>query len=235
MMRRRPITLISFVSPSVARNGRCFCGYSRYATRFGERVEVLARHAATGASAGHGREVDARFLRPAANRRRRHDAGTIGRLLACRCRHLRLCRAAAAIAAGGRRRCFGHGRVVRIGFINDERRTYRNDVARFTSQLYDRPGNGRRQLDCRFVGHHGTDDVFFRNVVADFDKPLSNFGFDGSLAEVRQLEDVLAHSTSIMRLMPAIMRFLPGKYCHSNACGYGVSQPAIRAIGASRL
>ena len=57
------------------------------------------------------------------------------------------------------------------------------------------------------------------DLIADADEPLADLRFDGAFAEIRQLEDVLAHSVSITLRMPAAMRFCPGKYCHSNACG----------------
>src|SRR5579885_338105 len=44
----------------------------------------------------------------------------------------------------------------------------------------------------------------------------------------------LIQLSSMTRVSAAAMRPGPGKYSHSNAWGYGVSQPVTRAIGASK-
>jgi len=132
--------------------------------------------------------------------------GGFGRGRCCRC--LRL---------GLHRRGFFGGR--RVGFENHQRGADGDDVARFARELDDLSRHRRRQFYSRLIGHHRADHVFLVDLVADRDEPLGDLGFDRALTEVRELEDVLAHSISIMLRMPAIMRFLPGKYCHSNACG----------------
>jgi hypothetical protein len=74
-------------------------------------------------------------------------------------------------------------------------------------------------LNRRLVGHHRPDQILFVDLIADGNEPLGYLGLHRAFTQVRKLEDVLAHSISIMLRMPAAMRFLPGKYCHSNAWG----------------
>ena len=120
-----------------------------------------------------------------------------------------VCRFGCGCGAGLVTRCVEH----------HQRRADGNDVAGLTGQLDHLARYRRLQFDGRFVGHHRADDVLLGDVIADLDEPLGNLGFDRAFAEVGELEDIFAHSISIMLRMPAIMRFLPGKYCHSKACG----------------
>ncbi len=196
-------------------------------TGFQEVVEVLAQDAAARPGTRHQRQIDVGLFRATANGRRRHHA-----------RPLRLCRLFGnlcdlGLGAHGRfRRRFGCGldrglrrrRFARfdrasVRVDDDQRSPDRDDVARFARQFEYRPADRRRQLDRRFVGHHGADDVFLVDVLAHLDEPLADLRLDRALAEVRQLEHVLAHSASMTRRIPADMRFRPGKYCHSKACG----------------
>ena len=106
-----------------------------------------------------------------------------------------------------------------VDLEHNQRRADRDDVAGFAGQRDNFAGDRRREFDGGLIGHHGADDVFLGDLIADVDEPLADLRFDGAFAEVRQLEDVFAHSVSITLRMPAAMRFCPGKYCHSNACG----------------
>ena len=69
--------------------------------------------------------------------------------------------------------------------------------------------------------------------VAGRDMPDDELDLGDAFAEVRDADHVDAHG-SITRLSAAATRSGPGKYAHSSACGYGVSQPVTRSIGASR-
>ena len=183
-------------------------------------------------------QVDAGLLCGMTNRRRRHDPAAAN--------GSRLQRPVGAIGFRfwfWRRLGFRHraaiivamGRPCGVRLEHDERGADGDDVTRLTGEFDDLARNGGGDLDGRLVGHHRADHILLVDLVADLDEPFADLGLNRAFTKVRQLEYVFAHSTSIMLRMSATRRFLPGKYCHSNACGYGVSQPAVRRIGASRL
>src|SRR5215204_6072689 len=64
--------------------------------------------------------------------------------------------------------------------------------------------------------------------------PGNHFGGNRAFTQVRHLEYVAAHDSPMAARNASATRACPGKYSHSNACGYGVSHPATRWIGASR-
>ena len=74
------------------------------------------------------------------------------------------------------------------------------------------------------------------STVAELDVPGDQFGLGGAFAHVGQLEDETTHpdQPSMVRLIASATRSGPGKYSHSKACGYGMSQPHTRATGASK-
>ena len=72
--------------------------------------------------------------------------------------------------------------------------------------------------------------------VAGRDVPDDELDLGDAFAEVGDSDHVHAHQcqASMTRFSAAATRSGPGKYAHSSACGYGVSQPVTRSIGASR-
>src|SRR6185369_8352399 len=140
---------------------------------------------------------------------------------------------------------FGSGRcfALRLGLLgrrafsrlqHDELGADGDVIARLTAERHDAAGDRRGHLDHGLVGRHLDHRLVLGDVVADFDVPRDDLGGDRAFAEIRKLHHMAAHFASIVAFNAAATRAWPGKYSHSNACGYGVSQPATRAIGASR-
>src|SRR5262249_28266007 len=95
--------------------------------------------------------------------------------------------------------------------------------------------NGRRHFDRRLLGHHFNDDVVLSDRIARLDAPTDNFRLYRALAEIGQFEYITAHAASITPFSACAMRAGPGKYSHSKAWGYGLSEPLTLWMGASRF
>src|SRR6202030_3082855 len=133
------------------------------------------------------------------------------------------------------RRSGRFGRSVPLAHLeHDERRADRDLVARRAADRYDSAADGRRHFHRRFVGHHLDDELILGHGVARLGMPGDDFRIHRAFAQIRHLEYVLAHDGSMTALSAIATRAWPGKYSHSKAWGYGVSQPATRWIGASR-
>ena len=145
-------------------------------------------------------------------------------------------------ASGGVLRRSGRGfasspaarRSAFAGLQHDELGADGDVIARLAAERHDAARDGRGHLDHGLVGRHLDHRLVFGDAVADLDVPRDDLRGDRAFAEVRQLHDMAAHFASIVAFSAAATRAWPGKYSHSNACGYGVSQPATRWIGASR-
>ncbi len=53
--------------------------------------------------------------------------------------------------------------------------------------------DGRRDVDGRLVGHHGSDDLILVHEIADLDRPLDDLRFRHAFANVRHLDRAGAH------------------------------------------
>jgi len=201
-----------------------------------ERLEVLGHDTAVGARAGYLLQVDPGLVRAPPDGGRRCDACAA---------HGEFHRGGGAIApAVAEDRCGGNGwrcggrlgrRGARAGFDYDEFRAHRHHVTGSTGGGDHPAANGSRNLHRSLLRHDLDEHVVLGHAVAGLDAPVDDLGLDRTFAEVGKLEHVVAHVDSITSFRAAAMRAGPGKYSHSNACGYGVSQPATRWIGASRF
>ncbi len=133
-----------------------------------------------------------------------------------------------------RRRLF-RPEIRRVGLDHHQRRADRHLVADLARKLDHHARHRRFHLDRRLVGHHVGDLLVFLDPVPDRDVPRHDLGLGNTLANVGQLERKTRHYASFMIFLSASpMRTGPGKYAHSRLCGYGVSKPVTRSIGASR-
>ena len=168
-------------------------------------LEILARDPTAGSCPRYCGEVDAGFFRAATNGGRGHDAG----LVAAVAGRAASCRAVGNAVAG----------MAASHIEGDERGADRDHVPGLAGEPQDLARDRRGQLDRGLVGHHCADDGFLGDLVTDLDEPFADLGLDHTFAEVRKLEVEFAHPSSMILRMPLATRFLPGKYCHSNACG----------------
>src|SRR4029453_3400883 len=121
----------------------------------------------------------------------------------------------------------------RVWFEHDQIRPDLDHLSRRAGKRKDTASDGGRHLDRCLIGHDLGHELVFLDEIADLDVPSDDLPLDSSLAQVRHPEDVSAHRDSITVLSAPATRACPGKYSHSKACGYGVSQPATRRMGAS--
>ena len=128
----------------------------------------------------------------------------------CRCRCRRCCR--------GWCRCLPLRR--RAGGEADQLATHAQHAADFAAQRQHAPGDRRRNLDRRLVGHDVGHRLVFCDLVSHRDMPGDEFGFDDAFAQIGHFDDVVGHDQfSITRCSALATRAGPGKYIHSCACG----------------
>ncbi len=135
-------------------------------------------------------------------------------------------------------RCGNDLGVVRnhsIRLDHHQRGADRDLVADLARQFDDDAGHRRFHLDGGLVGHHVGEALVLFDAVAYAHVPSDDLGLGDAFADVGQLEGEAGHYASFMIFLSASpMRTGPGKYAHSRLCGYGVSKPVTRSIGASR-
>src|SRR5262249_22943251 len=104
-------------------------------------------------------------------------------------------------------------------------RPNRHHVARRTGGRNDLATHRRGHFNSGLIRHHFNDDIVLGYDIASLNAPADDFRFYRTLSEVREFEYVTTHAASITPLSASAIRAGPGKYSHSKAWGYGVSQP----------
>ncbi len=111
-------------------------------------------------------------------------------------------------------------------------------LAGFADAERDDTRDGGGDLDRRLVGHHVGEDRVGRDLIADLDVPLDQFGLGDAFADVGQLDPEHAHCCTLMTRGSGASPCRPdrgrGSTTTRGRAGYGVSQPHTRVIGASR-
>ena len=156
--------------------------------------------------------------------RKKRGGGQFGRLgrLACG-------------ASGSCGRCSTRLQVaLALHFEANQLRTHGHGLPDAAAQRQHPARHGRGNLHRGLVGHDVGQHLVGDDGVALPHMPGDQLHLGNAFADVRRLDDVRAHHASMARRKAAPTRAGPGKYSHSWACGYGVSQPVTRSMGDSR-
>ena len=110
----------------------------------------------------------------------------------------RLAGAATAGWAGRRRRRFARSRRhFLVAFARDLQADQlgadRQDAAHLAAQRHDGPGDRRRDLHGRLVGHDGGQKLVLQHRLADLDMPFDDLGLGDALADIGKLDDAGSH------------------------------------------
>ena len=211
-------------------------------------LEVSLDDASAGSGALHAREVEPCLSGTAAGRRRGHHARRKQRVLGggCRGRHgdgrRRRCRGCRGCrrcrrCRPRRRRCARHARPLECALDLEHRQfaAHGERVARLAAHGDDEATHRRGHLDHGLVGGQLDERRVLAHRIARRDLPRDDLGGDRAFTEIGHTHHETRHAeTCISASSARRTRSRPGKYSHSKACGYGVSHPATRWMGACR-
>ena len=203
-------------------------------------LEVGLDDASAGSGALHARQIEPYLRSTAAGRRRGHHArgeqrGFLGGRRRSRRGDGR--RSRCSWRRPRRRGCARHARPLEcaLELEHGQFAAHGERVARLAAHGDDEATHRRGHLDHGLVGGHLDERRVLAHRIARCDLPRDDLGRDRALTEIGHTHHETRHAeTCISASSARRTRRRPGKYSHSKACGYGVSHPATRWMGACR-